>query len=299
MGQTHDLETTSDLQSLNATGGITVDSSTTTNETQGQLPHEEGSSDAEVLHESQNIKGAAVIKNPVFVGTAEIEVLTAIAKLLFEDKVIKDHDTGLEFPLLDKDEYQLVSLVPEVFKKLNEQYLFELLSEDEKNRQRTVNLSAEAYTQAATQAVNLDEYIKKAPKKMKLLNDDNSFTPGQLKRLYHHFRVPMSDSTTRTLIDFMTIKGFMTTVDITSSNEPFEKTKFKLILSDQQRLKNVEKKIKSATHVQNQWRREVDALKEQAEAIELRIKKEQDGATTQPGTLSQDQGELTGDSTAQ
>jgi hypothetical protein len=184
---------------------------------------------------------APVIKKPIFIASAEYQILEAIKQALFVD-TSKD-DVGNEVPVLSDNQYELQILSPEIFKQLNSNYLFGLMNEEEQKRQQEILQSDRVKQQATQQAIQLHEWILdvrvKAKNALYKITDPTVFMfyESELKALLLKVGKKLSHQQVWTLLDLLSLHGFVQLVNLDHRTLQKEKRLYKLVLNDDEQFK--------------------------------------------------------------
>lgn len=212
---------------------------------------------------------SSAIKYPIFIATAEPDVVRNIDKLLFEEVAVmeKDEDgteTGKYLyrrpPLYDKDQYVLMVLSQSVFQAMHKDYLFKLLGQDEQKRQREVILSEQLKEQAQAHAIQLG-YKLTTYRRKKLKDYPESeileFNEGELKTILAATSprkdsdgkpVKITHQTAWDLMDLLLLQGFIEPIDLTNTEIKKEKKRYRLVVDNSTRLKHLESQLKKSEH---------------------------------------------------
>lgn len=209
------------------------------------------------------------IKYPIFIATAEADLVRAIDKLLFEEVVVMEKDEdGVDTdkylyrrpPLYDKDQYVLMVLSQPIFQSMHKDYLFKLLGQDEQKRQREVILNEQLQEQAQVHAIQLG-YKLTSYRRNKLKNYPEAeileFNEPELKTILAATS-PKKDSDGKPvrvthqnawdLMDLLLLQGFIEPIDLTNTQIKKEKKRYKLIVDNGTRLKHLESQLEKSEH---------------------------------------------------
>lgn len=235
------------------------------------------------ISEEKDLSSAG-IKKPIFIASAESNIVKYIESALFDIG-----DDKLD-SFLDKDEYVLLVVNPEIYHGLRQQYLFSLLKEDEQERAKNVAINEELHQKALTQALQIEYFIwnydieTNSVGRSRLLNETNQivFNEPELRVILNKMKAKagekggISHQDTWNIMDLLVIHGFLVVENVLEETKTKEKRKWVLVVGDKDRLKILKKQREETSYLQEKYHDQELALTSEINTLVEKINKESD-----------------------
>jgi hypothetical protein len=261
------------------------------------------------------------LKKPIFIGCLEAELVKTIERHLFSQQPIDwsgAAEDDVPFPVLNKDEYTLLVVHPDVYQGLYKQYLFSELGKEEQDRQNRVQQSAELKQQALQNALQLEyriaTYRTQKTKELKQFYEEHPkalkiFTETELKTILVATQEKVKGKKPQVVthgdvwnvMDLLMLHGYMEPVELNNDGVSKERVRYKLIINAQDRLDLIEAQFHfKEGQIQKAMQEQVQ-IAERIKQLQQEIEKAKDEAIKNDPNASLDTGPevatIDGDST--